>query len=74
MMRAINTDRQQTMMTKWCIIVVVAVMEAYESSVCCCGKNDLNLAPCLAVKTGAASHSHSHMLLMLRAEAVLITG
>lgn len=33
MMRAINTDRQQTMMTTWCIIVVVAVIEAYESSV-----------------------------------------
>lgn len=32
-MRAINTDRHQAMMTNWCNIVVVAVIEAYESSV-----------------------------------------
>lgn len=62
------------MTTNWGIIVVVAVIKAYESSVAAAVKNDLNLAPCLAMKTGATSHSRSHMLLMLQDEAALIIG
>lgn len=33
MMRAVPADRQQTTLDNWCLIVVVAVIKSYESSV-----------------------------------------
>lgn len=45
----------------------------YESSVIVVVKKYLSLASCLAMKPGT-SYSHSHMLLMLWDEAVLIIG
>lgn len=48
MMRDVNADRQQTTMANWCIIVVVAVIMVYESSVVV--NKNLYLAPCLAMK------------------------
>lgn len=59
------------------IMLVVVEIKATDSSVAALA-NDMILAPCLIVKTAAASHSHSHrvphLLLMARNETVLIVA